>query len=212
MFYNNRNDCKECNNIRRRNNYIKNKVRELNNKKIYYQNNKDIIVNYQQKYRDNLDNKKRISKNKKQYYIDNHNIIKNYRTNHIRMRRKNDPIFRIRCNISRIIAHNIDKKSCSIKKYLPYSIEELKEHLEKQFEPWMNWNNQGKYNSKIWDDNDPTTWKWQLDHIIPHSTFKYTSMQDQEFKDCWALSNLRPYSAKQNLLDGTSRIRHSSVI
>jgi len=33
-------------------------------------------------------------------------------------------------------------------------------------------------------------------------------MEDQEFLDCWALDNLRPYSAKQNFLDGVRRIRH----
>lgn len=30
--------------------------------------------------------------------------------------------------------------------------------------------------------------------------FKQSSMEDEEFKECWALDNLRPLSAKQNLL------------
>jgi len=77
---------------------------------------------------------------------------------------------------------------------------------EKQFESWMSWNNHGIYNKKIWDDNSPLTWAWQIDHIVPHSSFKYTSMEDQAFKDCWALSNLRPYSAKQNIIDGNRRL------
>jgi hypothetical protein len=84
----------------------------------------------------------------------------------------------------------------------------LKEHLEKQFELWMNWNNYGKYNAKIWNDNDSTTWTWQIDHIIPHSTFQYVSMQDDSFKKCWAIENLRPLSSKQNLLDGVNKVRH----
>jgi hypothetical protein len=33
-------------------------------------------------------------------------------------------------------------------------------------------------------------------------------MDCQEFKDCWALSNLRPLNAKQNFWDGVNRIRH----
>jgi hypothetical protein len=105
-------------------------------------------------------------------------------------------------------SHGYSKNKKSTKDYLQYSISELKEHLEKQFEPWMNWQNHGKYNAKTWDDNDSSTWTWQLDHIVPHSKFKYTSMEDQSFKECWALSNLRPYSAKQNILDGTSKKRH----
>lgn len=92
--------------------------------------------------------------------------------------------------------------------YLPYSIQELKEHLEIQFEPWMTWYNHGIYDSKLWDDNDLSTWTWQIDHIVPHANFPYLSMKDQSFRDCWALSNLRPYSAKQNLIDGGTKIRH----
>jgi len=63
----------------------------------------------------------------------------------------------------------------------------------------------GKYNSKAWNNNDPTTWVWNIDHIVPHSIFKYISMDSIEFQKCWALSNLRPYSAKQNILDGNRR-------
>jgi hypothetical protein len=33
-------------------------------------------------------------------------------------------------------------------------------------------------------------------------------MEDDNFKKCWALNNLRPLSAKQNILDGTTKIRH----
>lgn len=98
------------------------------------------------------------------------------------------------------------KNGISSLKYLPYTIEELKNHLQLLFEPWMSWNNWGKYNSKTWNDHNTLTWTWQIDHIIPHSTFKYTSMEDQEFKDCWALSNLRPLSAKQNVIDNNKRI------
>ena len=42
----------------------------------------------------------------------------------------------------------------------------------------MTWENQGKYNPKQWDDNDPTTWKWQLDHIIPQSDLPAMSMDE----------------------------------
>jgi hypothetical protein len=73
----------------------------------------------------------------------------------------------------------------------------------------MIWQNYGRYDATKWNDNDPFTWTWQIDHIVPQSTFHYTSMEDQSFRDCWALSNLRPLSAKQNFLDGVSRIRHT---
>jgi len=64
------------------------------------------------------------------------------------------------------------------------------------------------YNANTWDDSDSSTWTWQIDHIIPQSTFAYSSMEDEAFKKCWSLDNLRPLSAKQNYLDGVRRVRH----
>lgn len=104
------------------------------------------------------------------------------------------------------------KNNESIIKYLPYTIEQLKRHIELQFEPWMNWSNRGMYNSEKWNDNDKLTWKWNIDHIIPHSEFNYSSMNDPEFLECWALKNLRPLSAKQNVLEGINRTRHKKQV
>ncbi len=100
------------------------------------------------------------------------------------------------------------KNGESCLKYLPFNSNDIKIYLENQFESWMTWNNQGKYNPKTWKDEDPTTWTWQLDHIIPQSDLPYTSMEDDNFKKCWAFSNLRPLSSKQNQLDGCTKIRH----
>jgi hypothetical protein len=83
---------------------------------------------------------------------------------------------------------------------------QLLDHLKCNFEIWMNFDNYGIYNPGAWDDNDQSTWTWQIDHIIPHSFFNYSSMEDDNFKLCWQLKNLRPYSAKQNILDGNKRV------
>lgn len=72
----------------------------------------------------------------------------------------------------------------------------------------MNWENYGKYRSNVWNDNDQSTWTWNIDHIIPQSDLPYASMEDNNFQVCWALKNLRPYSSKQNVLDGVTRNRH----
>lgn len=72
----------------------------------------------------------------------------------------------------------------------------------------MNWNNHGQYRAEEWDDNDPSTWVWQIDHIIPQSDLPYDSMEHPNFKKCWSLDNLRPYSAKKNVIEGTRRVRH----
>lgn len=170
-----------------------------------YANNKDKIIAVNTVYYNN--NKDKKKKYDKEYYLLNKDKrMAQSLLNHKR-RMKEDPAYRIRNIISVSIGKFLKKQGSSkrdesILQHMDYSIQELKEHLEKQFEPWMTWKNHGAYRVDIWDDTDPTTWTWQIDHIIPHSTFKYTSMEDQEFKDCWALNNLRPYSAKQNIIDG----------
>lgn len=112
---------------------------------------------------------------------------------------------KIRRNISRSISYHLfksgGKNKISHLKFVDWKYDDLVSHLESLFEPWMNWDNYGVYRLDKWDDNDSSTWTWQIDHIIPHSSFNYTTMDCQEFKDCWALTNLRPYSSKQNMLD-----------
>lgn len=128
-------------------------------------------------------------------------------------KRKEDPIFKMHKSASYAIWKQLksvgkSKEGHSCLDFLPYDIEDLVAHIEDKFEYWMTWENHGVYIPKEWDDNDPSTWKWQLDHIIPHSKFNYASMNCEEFRQCWALSNLQPLSAKQNNQDGVRRTRH----
>jgi len=131
--------------------------------------------------------------------------------------------FKLRLNFSGSIRDSLtrrysSKKGESCMKYLDYTIDQLKTHLESLFSSeenldkdgkvWMNWENHGRYNKYTWNDDDPSTWKWQIDHIKPQADFNFTSMENPEFKECWALSNLRPLSAKQNIREGSKRIRH----
>lgn len=67
-----------------------------------------------------------------------------------------------------------------------YTIFDLKSHLEKQFSQGMTWDNYGKFG-------------WHIDHIMPVSSFNFKTIHDIEFKECWALSNLRPLWAIDNL-------------
>ena len=72
----------------------------------------------------------------------------------------------------------------------------------------MNWNNYGNYRLNSWNDFDQSTWKWNIDHIIPQSMFNYDSMQHPDFYKCWALENLRPLSAKKNLLKSNKMLQN----
>lgn len=123
------------------------------------------------------------------------------------------PTNKIKSHVSRQVSFALhrsgnSKMGNSVLKFLPYTMQELKDHLEKHFEPWMTWSNYGIYKESRWVDGDQSTWTWQIDHIIPQSDLLYTSMTDKNFQKCWALSNLRPLSSKQNLFDGSNRVRH----
>ena len=152
----------------------------------------------------------------KQYNQDNKEKIRKQNNKYNKDRRKNDPTFRLRHNINSNITFYLKKNSSfknnlSILKHLPYNIQEIKDHFETLFAHWMTWENYGKYDPKTWDDHDSSTWTWNIDHIIPQSLLPYTSMEDENFQKCWALDNIRPLSAKQNMLDGVNKTRHNII-
>jgi len=178
-----------------------NKEKVAKQKKIYREKNKEKIAVKNKEYEKN--NKEKIKARRKR-----NSEKRNERT---RKRHVLDPCFRLR----RIVANSVrkafvkngfSKGNNSLKNYLPYTFEELVKHIENQFEAWMNWENHGIYNNDTWNDNDQSTWTWHIDHIIPHSKFYYDSMKHPDFQKCWALSNLRPLSSKNNILKGNKDI------
>jgi hypothetical protein len=132
---------------------------------------------------------------------------------YVKTRHKNDPVYRLRRIVNTAIYNMIrrDKGGHSVMEFLPYTIEQLKTHLESMFEPWMTWQNHGTYRRESWNDADQSTWAWQIDHITPQSETPYTSMSDANFKKAWDLKNLRPLSAISNQLDGARRTRHKKT-
>lgn len=187
---------------KRKSSYPKNKFKILSRNKINVKNNVDKVKEYQRIYQ--VINRQKINKGKRDYY---NKII---RTN---------PTLMLKESISRGVDAGLkrnvsSKKSKSCWEFLPYLPEELWSHLESQMineNSWMNKNNRGIYLRDKWIDNDSSTWTWQIDHIIPHSTFHYEDMECEEFQRCWALTNLRPYPAKQNVIEGVSKIRHKGT-
>jgi hypothetical protein len=159
----------------------------------------------------------------KQRYKKNKKIINDKANQYRKERRHRDPNFKLRISISSAVSkyiskNNGSKRGSSCMDYLSWTIEEFWQWIESQFslsenltndgKVWMTKENRGRYNKKTWDDSNPSTWTWQLDHIIPQSDLPASSMEDENFKKCWALENLRPLSSKQNWLDGVNRTRH----
>jgi len=59
---------------------------------------------------------------------------------------------------------------------------------------------------RTYNSSEIMTGECIIDHIIPQSMLQYSSMEEDNFKKCWALENLRPYSSKQNNKDGNRRL------
>jgi len=218
LFRSKRNKCLDCHSLYLKNYRQKNKEdlkrkreekyqknpekQKIANKKSYENHRDDRLIRNKEYYEEN---RSELVEYQKEYRNNNKELIATYHRN----KYHNDANYRLRVLIKSAIKRFFkSKNSKSITNYLAYSLQELKEHLEKQFEPWMTWGNQGKYNPLIWNDDDSSTWVWNIDHIVPQSDLPYTSIEDDNFKKCWALDNLRPLSAKQNLLDGSNRTRH----
>lgn len=200
-------ECKTCSSERNKKYKLKNK----NTLKRKREQNKKKLSSYNKKYY--RENKEKIYKTKKKYRKNNRKKVNKYRREYNKRKYNTDINFKLRAIVSKSVrrmlkASNSNKNNKSSLDYLPFTIKELRNHLELQFEDWMTWDNWGVYDPKTWNDNDSSTWTWQIDHIIPHSKFAYTNMSNISFKECWSLENLRPLSAKKNILDGSAKKRH----
>lgn len=124
--------------------------------------------------------------------------------NYSRFRRK-DPLVKLRHNVACAVRAALkmsegSKAGKSTFEHLPYSAQELKDHLESLFESWMNWSNYGGKSN----DSRRT---WHIDHIQPQVDFPYKSLDDPLFLECWSLSNLRPLEKKENMSKGSGIYR-----
>jgi hypothetical protein len=162
------------------------KVRERQKK--YYQENLEKERERNKQYRQ--ENNEKIRERQKKYYQENLEKERERHKKYDQKRLKTDPKFKLDKNMSRSIhkclkSKGLSKKETGWQKAVGYTVEQLKEHLEKQFDDKMTWENQGTY--------------WHIDHIKPKSLFEYDSIDHPEFKKCWSLDNLQPLEAIENL-------------
>lgn len=68
-----------------------------------------------------------------------------------------------------------------------YGVKELRAHLEKQFVDGMTWDNYGE---------------WHIDHIRPVVSFDFEVEFEKTVRACWALTNLQPLWAIDNIKKG----------
>lgn len=115
-----------------------------------------------------------------------------YQKRRNREKRALDPSFAIRERISAQVnlALRGKKAGRSWETLVGYRLADLMAHLERQFLPGMTWANRAD---------------WHIDHIVPLTSFKFTEANDPEVARAWALSNLRPLWAADNIRKSGSR-------
>jgi hypothetical protein len=170
--------------------------RRINNRKKYIKN-KEEILRKAKIYRDN--NVEKYRERAKTYYEKNKEKRKEYRQKNTenynkweRKKRKNDPLYRFKKNfvgrLRVLLKKTGDRKTTKTSEIIGLSIIGLREHLESQWEPWMNWDNYGKYKSGSFN------YGWDIDHIIPTSTA--TTMEEMVKLNHY--TNLKPLCSTYN--------------
>jgi hypothetical protein len=167
------------------------KYREKNKEKInkylseWRKINKEKTEQYYQK------NKEKNKENNKRYIKNNIDKVRERRNKYFRIRRNNDPLFKLSCNLRTLIGISLTNNGYSKKtksyEILGITFDELLLYFEGLFEDWMSWENYGKYNGEY-------NYGWDIDHIIPLSTAK----NEGEIIKLNHYSNLQPLCCKMN--------------
>jgi len=168
--------------------YYKNNVnKESERHKKIYQKDKDIILKRSKNYY--WRNLEKVRERHIQYNQENKEKLLEYKGAWQKIQRKINPKYRLDENMGRAVWFCLKNKKAgkNWRLFVNYNLEELMSYLEK-----MNWNNYGEY--------------WAVDHIKPKSLFNYNSPKDTEFKQCWALENLRPLEKIENIKKGNRYI------
>ena len=155
----------------------------------YHKNYRDSNVEKIKEYR-----KERYQNNiekEKEYYLNNKEEISKKASERHNKRRNTDPLYKLKCNIRTnmycALTRKNHRKTCKTVEILGCSFEEFKKYIEAQWQPWMNWENYGKYNGEL-------NFGWDVDHIIPASMGK----TEEEIIKLNHYTNFQPLCSKVN--------------
>ena len=164
--------CKVCNKARAKKWQQNNLEKERARVKKYRENNPEKARAIDRKRHQRPENKKR----------------KNARH---RERIKTDPQYRLACNLRRRLRHALKGKNKSARtmKLVGCSISHLMDHMEKQFQPGMTWENHGT---------------WHVDHMMPCASFNLIDPEQQ--RQCFHYTNLQPLWGLENISKGDTII------
>lgn len=208
--------CKTCINAKNKEAYKKNKEPFLTRKKRwkennrtsysesgrrYYIKNKNKIAEYTRLNRDKInkrwkewrqENLEACRQREREYREVNRDSLREKRRATQKRRNESDICYRLRkivaVSVRQYMKKNGSIKNGSILSALPYTMQQLRDHLESQFNAEMNWDNYGTY--------------WEIDHIYPQSKLLFDSYEHPNFLKCWSLDNLQPLTKSENIKKG----------
>jgi hypothetical protein len=140
-----------------------------------------------------IQNKEHLKEYRKNYQKENKDRIRIVKRNYERTRKSKDPIYKLIANFRTAIytvlkEQNIQKNGHYFD-ILGYSQQDLIDHLSKQLNNGMTWENYGD---------------WHVDHKIPIDAFTFETTEDPDFRKCWSLENLQPMWGTENIKKGKS--------
>jgi hypothetical protein len=156
------------------------------NKKKYYQNNKNKISEYKKEWYQK--NKEKILKKSKQWQEKNKERCRENHNNNYKKRNKTDIKFNLNRNIGKSIGKSLkgNKSGYHWETLVGYTVNDLKKRLQKTMPEGYTW-------------QDYLEGKLHIDHIIPKSVFNFDNYNQIDFQRCWALDNLQLLPAEENL-------------
>jgi len=156
--------------------YSQNRETILKRVKNYYQENKEGKKGYIKNYKINNPDKIRLWN--KKYRENNREKLIEYCKNSYKKYYK-----KIGLAIGRSLKDN--KAGRQWESIVGYTLSDLIKHLKSTIPEGYTW-------------NDYLNGKLHIDHILPIRLFQFNSTEDEEFKQCWNLYNLRLLSEKDN--------------
>lgn len=135
--------------------------------------------------KENLKKRKEISK---KWYLLHKEKAREY-TRITGARLRSTPLGKLKRNMSIMVCLSLKGRKAQRhwENVVGYTIENLKDHLQKLFQPGMTWNNYGKGG-------------WEIDHKRPIASFNFAD--ETEIRKCWSLKNLQPLWSHENKIKG----------
>lgn len=108
------------------------------------------------------------------------------RIRYTRRRKRIDPAFALNHVMGAAIRKSLNRRKAGYhwEELVGYTLSDLMRHLELRFADGMSWENRSD---------------WHVDHIRPLASFKFIHFKDADFRTAWALSNLQPLWAADNI-------------